>query len=237
MDKARAQQVLARIDEILRWEEKMEQQKDQRFAELGKHLCEVRNKAYWRLGFKSFEQYLEAKFPDSRRKAYYLMSIHDHLKQIPTEEIEDLGWSKALELAKVARSEGRRFDCATWLHRAKESTKQELKEEVYRYFTGEDYEPYEMVYFKLYESQLPTVERGLYVASRMAGTERSRGYCLELICADFLAGRTEESTPEEILLLIERLVKSLPEDYQSRLIGKPNGKTNGEATLEATSRC
>ncbi len=237
MDKARAQQVLDRIDEILRWEEKVDQQKDHKFAELGKYLCEVRNKGYWRLENKSFDQFLEAKFPDSRRKAYYLMSIHDHLKQIPTQEIEDLGCSKALELAKVARSEGRRFNSATWLHKAKDCTKQELKEEVYKYFTGEDFEPYEMVYFKLYESQLPTVERALYIASRMAGTEKSRGYCLELVCADFLAGRTEESSPEEILLLIERLVKSLPEDYQSRLIGKPEGKTDGEAQLEAARRC
>ena len=217
MDKARAQEVLAKIDEILRWEAKVEQQKDQRFAELGRYLCEVRNHGYWRLGYRTFEHFLEAKFPDSRRKAYYLMSIHDHLKRIPTQEIENLGWSKALELAKVARSEGRHFDSATWLHRAKESTKQELKEEVYKYFTGQDYEPYEMVYFKLYESQLPIIERALYVASRMVGTEKSRGYCLELICADFLAGRTEESTPEEMLLVIHRLLTLLPPDYQARL--------------------
>jgi hypothetical protein len=197
MDKARAQSVLARIDEILRWEQRLDQQKDQKFAELGKHLCEVRDQRYWRLGYKSFEDFLEAKFPDSRRKAYYLMSIHDNLPQIPTQEIEGLGWSKALELAKLARNEGRRFDSATWLHRAKECTKQELKQEVYKHFTGEDYEPYEMVYFKLFDSQLPIVERALYVASRMAGTERSRGYCLELICADFLAGQPEESTPED----------------------------------------
>ena len=220
MDKTRAQEVLQKIDEILRWEEKIDQQKDQRFAELGKYLCEVRKQCYWRLGYRSFEDFLEAKFPDSRRKAYYLMSIHDHLKMIPTAEIEGLGWSKALELAKVARSEGRSFNSATWLHRAKESTKQQLKEEVYKYFTGQDYEPYEMVYFKLYESQLPVVERALYVASRMVGTERSRGYCLELICADFLAGRTEESSPEEILLLIHRLVQLLPPEYQARLAGE-----------------
>lgn len=228
MDKARARQVLARIDEILLWEAEMDQQKDQKFAVLGKYLCEVRNRGYWRLGYRSFEHFLEGKFPDSRRKAYYLMSIHDHLKQIPTAEIEELGWSKALELAKVARSEGRHFSSATWLHRAKECTKQELKEEVYKYFTGEDYEPYEMVYFKLYESQLPIIERALYVASRMAGSEKSRGYCLELVCADFLAGRTEESTPEEILLLIQRLVKVLPEDCQSRLAGKENGSRPAE---------
>jgi hypothetical protein len=68
------------------------------------------------VGYRSFEAYLEEKFPDSRRKVYYLMSIHDQLGQIPVPEIEELGWSKALELAKVARSEGRRSDRATWLH-------------------------------------------------------------------------------------------------------------------------
>jgi hypothetical protein len=177
----------------------------------------VRDQKYWQLGYQSFEHFLEAKFPDSRRKAYYLMSIHDHLKEIPTVEIEELGWSKALELAKVAGSEGRHFDSATWLHKAKGWTKQELKQEVYKYFTGEDYEPYEMVYFELFESQLPTVERALYVASRMVGAERSRGYCLELVCADFLAGRTEESTPEETLLLIDRLVSFLPPEYQGQI--------------------
>jgi hypothetical protein len=217
MDKARAQQVLARIDEILRWEQRLDQQKDQKFAELGKHLCEVRDQRYWRLGYGSFEDFLEVKFPDSRRKAYYLMSIHDHLPQIPTEDIEGLGWSKALELAKIARNEGRRFDSATWLHRAKDCTKQELKKEVYKYFTGENYEPYEMVCFKLFESQLPIVERAMYVASRMAGTERSRGYCLELICADFLSGRTEESSPEEILLVLHRLVRILPAEHLARV--------------------
>ena len=77
MDKVRAQEVLARIDALLRWEQRTDMQKDQKFAELGKHLCEVRKQGYWRLGYQSFEAYLEKKFPDSRRKAYYLMSIHD----------------------------------------------------------------------------------------------------------------------------------------------------------------
>ena len=232
MDKTRAQLVLARIDAILRWEQKTDQHKDQKFAELGKHLCEVRKQGYWRLGYKSFETYLEEKFPDSRRKAYYLMSIHDHLPQISAPEIEDLGWSKAMELAKVARSEGRHFDSATWLHTAKQSTKQELKEAVHKYFTGEDYEPYEMVYFKLFESQLPVVERALYVASRMVGTERSRGYCLELVCADFLAGRGEESSPEEILMVIHHLVHLLPKEFQEDLASQGRGRE-----VETAEKC
>jgi hypothetical protein len=48
---------------------------------------------------------------------------------------------------------------------------------------------------------------------------------LELVCADFLAGRTEESTPEEPLLLIHRLASLLPEEYQARL--SPTSSGNG----------
>jgi hypothetical protein len=109
-------------------------------------------------------------------------------------------------------------------------TKQELKEAVHKYFTGENYEPYEMVYFKLYESQLPVVERALDVASRMVGTEKSRGYCLELVCADFLPGRGGESSPEEILMVIHRLVQLLPREYQEDLAGQGGGR--GVATAE-----
>jgi hypothetical protein len=41
MDKVRAEQVLDRIDEILRWEQRVDQQKDQKFAELALELAKV----------------------------------------------------------------------------------------------------------------------------------------------------------------------------------------------------
>jgi hypothetical protein len=66
----------------------------------------------------------------------------------------------------------------------------------------------------------------------MVGSERSRGYCLELVCADFLAGRGEESTPEEILMVIHRLVHLLPPDYQAGLRGQAGG-----TELEPAQRC
>jgi len=50
------------------------------FVELGEYLCEVRSKQYWRLErLKSFDDFLAKRFPDSRRKAYYLMAIHENL--------------------------------------------------------------------------------------------------------------------------------------------------------------
>jgi hypothetical protein len=181
--------VLGRIDEILSWERTKEQEKDVRFIELGEYLCEVRAKQYWRLEkLKSFDEFLEKRFVESRRKAYYLMAIHENLTRIPKRELQQVGWSKATELVKVARRDGEKFDCATWLHKAKELPKEGFKCAVERYLTGKETEAWEIIYFKLYKSQLPVVEKALETAALMLGTDKSRGYCLEMICADFLAG-------------------------------------------------
>src|SRR5215469_15988680 len=116
----RATFVLGRIDEILSWDRAKEQEKDARFVELGEYLCEVRAKQYWRLEkLNSFEEFLQKRFADSRRKAYYLMAIHEQLSRIPKHDLQQVGWSKATELVRVARIEGENFDCATWLHKAK----------------------------------------------------------------------------------------------------------------------
>ena len=189
IDRPRAVFVLGRIDEILSRERSKEQEKDVRFVELGEYLCEVRAKQYWRLeNLKSFDEFLEKRFVDSRRKAYYLMAIHEKLTRIPKRDLQLVGWSKATELVKVARKDGEKFDCATWLHKAKETPKEEFKWAVERHLTGKETEPWEIVYFKLYKSQLPVVEKALETAGLMLGTDKSRGYCLEMICADFLAG-------------------------------------------------
>jgi hypothetical protein len=40
----------------------------------------------------------------------------------------------------------------------------------------------------VYKSQLPVIEEALETVGLMLGSNKSRGYCLEMICADFLAG-------------------------------------------------
>jgi hypothetical protein len=185
----RAAFVLGKIDEILSWERTKEQEKDVRFVELGEYLCEVRARQYWRLdNLNSFDEFLEKRFADSRRKAYYLMAIHEKLRRIPKHELQQVGWSKATELVKVARKDGESFDCATWLHKAKELPKEGFRCAVERHLTGKETEPWEILYFKVYKSQLPVVEKALETAALMLGSDKSRGYCLEMICADFLAG-------------------------------------------------
>jgi len=54
-NRRRALFVLARIDEILAWEQRKETERDTKFVELGRHLCEARAGQYWRVeGLKSF---------------------------------------------------------------------------------------------------------------------------------------------------------------------------------------
>src|ERR1700730_11270906 len=197
LDRRRALVVLCKIDEILAWEKTKEQEKDARFVELGEYLCEVRSRQYWRLErLNSFDEFLEKRFPESRRKAYYLMAIHENLTRIPKQQLREVGWSKAAELVKVARRDAENFDCATWLHKAKEMPKEGFKGEVERHLTGKETEPWEIIYFKLYKSQLPVVERAIETAALMLATDKSRGYCLEMICADFLAGANlQENQP------------------------------------------
>jgi len=207
LNRRRALFVLTKIDDILAWEASVEHERESRFVELGRYLCEVRAGQYWRLdSLHSFDEFLTKKFPESRRKAYYLMAIHEHLPKQTRKHLKLVGWTKAAEMVKVARSDGPHFDCATWLHKARALPKEEFKREVERHLTGKETEPYEIIYFKLYKSQLPVVEQALEAAALMLGTDKSRGYCLEMICADFLGGASlENGNPRAMLFSITRL--------------------------------
>jgi hypothetical protein len=88
--------------------------------------------------------------------------------------------------------------------------REEFKREVDRYLTGRETEPWELLYFKVYKSQLPVLEQALDTAALMLGSDKSRGYCLEMICADFLTGANlETGSTEPLLLAMDRLYTML----------------------------
>ena len=220
LNRRRASFVLGQIDQILAWDQRKESERDTRFVELGRCLCEVRAGQYWRLeNLKSFDEFLEKRFPESRRKAYYVMSIHEHLPPKIRRELKDIGWTKGRELAKLARRDGEHFDYAPWVHKARELPKEQFRREVEKELTGKDEEPSDLIYFKLYKSQIPVIEQSLETAARMLGSDRSRGYCLEMICADFLAGANlDDGDPETLLFSMSRYFRFLPETQRQRFL-------------------
>jgi hypothetical protein len=132
-NRRRALFVLGKIDEILAWEQRKETERDTKFVELGRYLCEVRAGQYWRLeGLKCFDEFLERRFPGSRRKA--------------------------------------------------DSTR----------------------------ARFPSSNRRSRRAVRMLGSDKSRGYCLEMMCADFPAGANLDSGTTELALVLHLAVFHVP---------------------------
>jgi hypothetical protein len=220
LDPRRARFVLTKIDEILAWEQRKDSERDTKFVELGRYLCELRAGQYWRLeNLNSFDEFLERRFPGSRRKAYYLMAIHENLPPQVRKELKQVGWTKGRELAKLARAEGQNFDCAPWVHKARTMPREEFKREVEKELTGRETEPHEIIYFKVYKSQIPVIDQAIETAALMLGSDKSRGYCLEMICADFLAGANlDNGNPDILLRSIQSFFKFLPGEQQKQFL-------------------
>ena len=192
LNRKRALFVLTKIDEILAWERQKEAERDIRFVELGRYLCEVRAGQYWRVeNLKSFDEFLARRFPESRRKAYYLMSIHEHLPPQVRKDLKEIGWTKGRELAKLARAEGQRFDCAPWVHKARSMPREHFRRAVEKELTGKDEEPSELIYFKVYKSQIPGDRAGNGDGSSDAG----HGQIARLLPGDDLRRLPRRSAP------------------------------------------
>jgi hypothetical protein len=67
-------------------------------------------------------------------------------------KLKEVGLTKGSELAKLARRDRQGFDCATWLHKAREMPKEEFKQEVERELTGQETN-HGRFYFKLDKSR------------------------------------------------------------------------------------
>jgi len=104
---------------------------------------------------------------------------------------------------------------------------EQFKQEVERDLTGKESEPWEIIYFKLYKSQIPVVEQAIETAALMLGTDKPLGYFLEMLCADSLAGANLESENSGILLQSAlRFFKFLPDDERHTFLNHVTEKAS-----------
>ena len=55
----------------------------------------------------------------------------------------------------------------------------------------------------------------------MLGTDKSRGYCLEMICADFLSGENlEKGNPNALFFSLCHLFEFLPPPQRQKFLGQ-----------------
>src|SRR6202158_5112379 len=99
--------------------------------------------------------------------------------------------------------------------KARKLPKEDFRRAVEKELTGKETEPSELIYFKIYKSQTPVIEQAIETAALMLGSDKSRGYCLEMICAGFLAGaHLDNGNPEILLHSISRYYKFLPSEQR-----------------------
>ena len=193
--------------------------------ELGRYLCEVRAGQYWRVdNLKSFDEFLEKKFPESRRKAYYLMAIHEQLPRQTHHELKQVGWTKASGVSQgrtAGRAEIRLCNLVAQSAGAAEGGVQAGGG------TTPDRQGNRALGDALFQDlQEPTavIEQALETASLMLGGQKARGYCLEMICADFLAGANLETGNQDALLsALTRLVLGIPMAQREQLFESVQG--------------
>jgi hypothetical protein len=65
------------------------------------------------------------------------------------------------------------------------------------------------------------IEQAIETAALMLGSDKSRGYCLEMICADFLAGaHLDNGNPEILLSSISRYYRFLPNPQRQEFLSQ-----------------
>src|SRR5207249_10980968 len=103
--------------------------------------------------------------------------------------------------------------------------KEDFRREVEKELTGKETELSELIYFKIYKSQIPVIEQALETAGLMLGTDKSRGYCLEMICADFLAGANlNGGDPDVLLHALSRSFHFLPANQRQVFLPTVRGE-------------
>src|SRR5712664_176920 len=92
---------------------------------------------------------------------------------------------------------------------------------------GRESEPWEIIYCKPCKTQIPIIEQTIETAALMLGTHKSRGYCLEMICADFLAGANlENEDPTVLLQSMSRFFKFLPGEQRQAFLHEVTEKAS-----------
>ncbi len=105
--------------------------------------------------------------------------------------LKDLGSTRGLG-GEAGQEGGQEFDCEPGCPKRAHCRRINSSGKVKRELTGRESEPWEIIYCKPYKTQIPIIEQAIETVALMPGTNKSRGYCLEMICADFLAAASLE---------------------------------------------
>jgi hypothetical protein len=149
-------------------------------------------------GFDDFRSWASAELRTGYRKSMYMVDIWNALKKLgadlPREEIQALGWTKAKEIAHVITTD----NVGEWLERAKKLSCLDLTEQVkiHRQRVGDlpDRPTLYAVKFKLTEEQNGSFVSSLKHAKALLGENATDSDAITHICMDWM--QTQGTFPE-----------------------------------------
>lgn len=245
--KEEALKTLNLVDDLLGMAEAAVDQAGTCFIELSFLLLQVKRGAYWtERGFNSEQEYIDKTFHQSRAQYYAFIRFATHLQKYDKAKLKKWGRSKCEDLVRLHVHFNGEVP-AEWVRYLDEDGKEAFRRRVRAYFDANDIknkavsdgkgpkadEPKPetedtFITFKVYGNAIHTVNIALDTAKKILGTDKSLGYLLENICANFNSQFTEDGTGHVmgknayILATIEGLVKQLDfkvKDTSEMLIG------------------
>lgn len=164
-----------------------------RFIEMGRLVLEAQRDNHAReLGYPNFEAYVEDRLDMSYRKARYLaecVNVFLTELQIPQEEVERLGWTRAKELIPVIRN-GTTENAMEWIGRVDGMKTTDINLAVRQAQApagqAEVLKKYEPMGIGVFDDEREIIERAIELSKLEGATDRA-GRALMLICADYVA--------------------------------------------------
>jgi len=101
------------------------------------------------------------------------MSIHEHLPPQARKQLKEVGWTKGLELAKLGKEGWAALRLCNLVAQSASPAKRGFQAGGREGINGRETEQWEIIYFKLYQSQMPVIERAIERQALMLGSDRS----------------------------------------------------------------
>jgi hypothetical protein len=208
-----------------------------KFWEMGSILNDIfKNQYYVDYGYHDWKDFCNEVLEMKWRTATYLRDIYVKFTSlgIGPDDCIGVGWGKLKELLPIVTKENVKY----WLDQAKAKKvsvavlNAKVRHALGRITKEQSEKLPQQLVFRLYEAQLDNVERALELARRMTGSD-SRGYHLEMICAEFRATyeATEEDYPKKKLAadLLGKVESLLGVVFKGELVDVQTGEILREA--------
>ena len=243
--KEEALMALLEVEHLLSQVEEATELAGKCFIDLAFVLLQVKKGAFWtERGYNSEHEYIDKAFPQSRAQYYALIRFATYLGGYGREELKSWGRSKCEDLVRLHLHFNGMVP-EEWFKHLDEDTKDTFRRRVRAFLDAKDEKEVKelkekeptadpatveanFVTIKLYGNAIHTVQLAADTMAKIAGTDKSLGHRIELICANFNSQFTEDGDGHVagkntyILSTIEGLIRQLDfavPDTSERLIG------------------